>query len=133
MTASQTLLDRYFDAFNRHDPKAVADLFGSDGTYVDPAVSGGVRGSGLEEYLRRHYAAFPDARYEILQIVAGGDGLTACEWRFTGTNSGPLGNAHATNRTVNVPGASVLLAGGDTIAWLHGYFDRRGMLKQLGL
>ena len=133
MKASQTLLDRYFDAFNRHDPKAVAALFGSGGTYVDPAVSGGVRGGGLEEYLRGHFAAFPDARYEIQQIVEGGNGLIACEWRFTGTNSGALGNAQPTHREVNVPGASVLQAGGDTIAWLHGYFDRRGMLKQLGL
>lgn len=133
MTASRTLLDRYFDAFNRHDPKAVATLYGTGGTYVDPAVSGGVRGAGLEEYLRHHYAAFPDARYEIRQIVAGGSGLIACEWRFTGTNGGPLVSAQPTNRTVTVPGASVLQAGEDTIVWLHGYFDRRGMLKQLGL
>lgn len=133
MTTSLAMLDRYFAAFNKHDPKAVAALFGASGTYIDPAVSSGVRGSELEEYLRHHYAAFPDARYEIRQVVEGGNGPIACEWSFTGTRSGVLGNAAPARRAVSVPGASLLQAGEDTIAWLHGSFDRRSMLTQLAL
>jgi len=129
----QSVIDMYFDAFNKHDSEAVAALFARGGTYIDPAVSSGVKGKALREYLQEHYAAFPDARYRLLRIVVNRDGLTACEWRFKGTNTGPVGNSPATNRAVEVPGASILQAKGGKIAWLHGYYDRRNLLKQLGV
>jgi steroid delta-isomerase-like uncharacterized protein len=129
---ARTVIDKYFDAFNKHDPEAVAALFGRGGTYVDSAVSSGVRNQALKDYLRGHYAAFPDARYRVVRTVANRNGLMACEWRFKGTNTGPLGDSPATNRAVDVSGASVLQAKGGKIAWLHGYYDRRNLFRQLG-
>ena len=131
--ASRTLIDAYFRAFNKHDPDTVAALFGKSGAYVDPAASAGVKGRAIKEYLRAHFAAFPDARYRIVRIVTNREGLMAVEWRFRGTNTGPLGDSPATNRSVNVAGASILQARAGKIAWLHGYYDRRNLLKQLGL
>jgi steroid delta-isomerase-like uncharacterized protein len=128
-----TLLDRYFSAFNRHDPEAVSALFGAKGIYVDLAVSAGVSGEALKEYLRSHYAAFPDARYRILRKILRREGPIAVEWRFQGTNTGPLGGRPASNRAVEVHGASFLEARAGKIRWLHGYYDRRGLLRQLGL
>ena len=125
------VLDQYFAEFNRHDAQAVARLFGTSGTYVDPAVPEGVSGPALESYLAGHYRAFPDARYEIVKIASGDGGLVACEWLFTGTNSGPFGKLPPTKRSVRVPGASMLQVDGQRIVWLHGYFDRRSMLRQL--
>lgn len=130
--SAKTTVQAYFDAFNRHDPKAVAALFTNSGTYTDPAVSSGVQGELLEDYLQGHYAAFPDASYQLLQTVCEGDGLAACEWRFKGTNTAALGSLPATNRCVDVMGASVLRLTGDKIESLHGYYDRRHLLKQLG-
>lgn len=130
---ARTVIDIYFDAFNKHDPEAVAALFGREGAYIDPAASAGVKGKALTDYLRGHYAAFPDARYRLLRTIISPNGLMACEWRFKGTNTGALGNSPATNRAVEVPGASVLQAKGGKIAWLHGYYDRRNLLKQLGI
>jgi steroid delta-isomerase-like uncharacterized protein len=132
MSAS-TLIEAYFDAFNKHDPEAVARLFAKGGRYIDSAVSSGVEGEALEDYLKGHYAAFPDASYQVLHTVTGGDGLAACEWLFKGTNTGPLGNSSATNRRAEVRGASILQVSGDKIAWLHGYYDRRHFLKQIGM
>ena len=129
---AKTVIDTYFDAFNKHDPEAVAALFGRGGTYIDPAASSGVKGKALKDYLRGHYAAFPDARYRLLRTIVSANGLMACEWRFKGTNTGALGNSPATNRAVEVLGASVLQAKDGKIAWLHGYYDRRNLLKQLG-
>lgn len=130
---ARIIIDNYFDAFNKHDPEAVAALFARGGTYIDSAVSSGVKGKALTEYLRGHYAAFPDARYRLVQTIANRNGLMACEWRFKGTNTGPLGTSPATNRAVEVPGASILQTKGGKIAWLHGYYDRRNLLKQLGI
>jgi steroid delta-isomerase-like uncharacterized protein len=131
--SARTILEAYFDAFNKHDPEAVAGLFAKGGKYIDSAVSSGVEGKALEDYLQGHYAAFPDASYQLLTTVADTDGLAACEWRFKGTNLGPLGNSPATNRGVEMLGASILRVNGDKIAWLHGYYDRRNLLRQLGM
>lgn len=131
--SARTIMEAYFDAFNKHDAKAVAALFANGGKYVESAVSSGVEGQALEDYLRGHYAAFPDANYQLLQAVVDSGGLAACEWRFKGTNTGPLWNSPATNRGVEVLGASILQVSGDKIAWLHGYYDRRNLLRQLGL
>lgn len=128
-----TIMEAYFDAFNKHDAKAVAALFATGGKYIDSAVSSGVEGQALEDYLQGHYSAFPDATYQILRTIVGSDGLVSCEWRFKGTNAGPLGNSPATNRGVEVPGASILQVANDKITWLHGYYDRRNFLKQLGM
>lgn len=38
-----------------------------------------------------------------------------------------------TGRAVEVLGASILQVKGDKIAWLHGYYDRRSFLRQLGM
>lgn len=131
--SSRTIIDAYFRAFNKHDPEAVAALFGRSGVYIDPAVGAGVKGQALKDYLRAHYAAFPDARYWIVRAVANRDGLMAVEWRFRGTNAGPLGDSLATNRAVNLAGASILQTRASKIAWLHGYYDRRNLLEQVGL
>lgn len=131
--SARTVMDAYFEAFNQHDPQAVAVLFAEGGQYLDSAVGTGVAGKALEHYLQGHYAAFPDASYQILHAVADANGLAACEWRFRGTHKGPLGNAPATHRGVDVQGASFLQVVGDKIAWLHGYYDRRNLLRQLGM
>lgn len=70
-----------------------AGLFGARGTYIDPATSAGVKGRAFSEYLRAHYASFPDARYKVLRVLNGRGGLLACEWRFRGINSGPMGES----------------------------------------
>jgi steroid delta-isomerase-like uncharacterized protein len=131
--SARTVVEAYFDAFNNHDSEAIAELFAKGGRYIDSAVSSGVEGESLKEYLKGHYAAFPDASYQILRTVADSDGLAACEWIFKGTNTGPLGNSPATNRRVEVTGASILQISGDKIGWLHGYYDRRHLLRQLGM
>lgn len=131
--SAKKVMEAYFDAFNKHDPEAVAALFVRGGKYVDSAVSSGVKGKALKDYLRGHYAAFPNASYQLVRTVADRNGLAACEWRFKGTNTGPLGDSPATNRAVSVLGASFLQVKGGKIAWLHGYYDRRNLLKQLGI
>ena len=131
--ARPTIVEQYFKAFNAHNPEAVARLFGRTGKYVDPAVPAGVKGSALIDYLRGHYAAFPDSRYRAVRVISGREGLIGFEWVFKGTHAGPLGSTPATNRAVEIPGASMMSAKKGTISWLHGYFDRRAMLRQLGL
>jgi steroid delta-isomerase-like uncharacterized protein len=130
---AKDVVSAYFKAFNKHDAEAVAGLFAKSGTYIDSAVPSGVKGEAFKTYLRGHYAAFPDGRYRLLRTIEGRGGFVAFEWRFTGTNSGALGTTPATNRPVDICGSSMVQVRNGKIAWLHGYYDRRSMLKQLGV
>ena len=41
-------LDRYFDAWNSHDPALVVAALTDDGTYEDPTTGGPLSGDALE-------------------------------------------------------------------------------------
>ena len=43
----ETALDRYFDAWNSHDPDLVVAALTDDGTYEDPTTGGPISGDAL--------------------------------------------------------------------------------------
>jgi taurine dehydrogenase small subunit len=84
MTPEEDLIQRYFDAFNRHDLEGVMACFHSNPVIVDAT---GVRFEGLDE-VQRHYetgfAAMPDCRCD-LQMMSGNSGHGVAESIFHGT------------------------------------------------
>ncbi|HKF28524.1 MAG TPA: nuclear transport factor 2 family protein [Candidatus Binataceae bacterium] len=86
MTAEEELIERYFDAFNRHDIEAVVACFHPDAVLVGP---NGKRLAGLAEVRRSfetEFAMFPDAHCE-LRLCTGNNGRGVAESVFTGTRS----------------------------------------------
>ena len=83
------MIERYFDAFNRHDIDGVMACFADDVVIID------TQGARLEGHdaVRRHYsegfAAVPDGRC-ALEMMAAHDGRGVAESVFTGT----LTNGH---------------------------------------
>ena len=86
MTAEEELIQRYFDAFNRHDIEGVMACFQDDPVMVDAA---GTRFEGREE-VRRHYetgfALMPDCRCD-LRMLAAHSGHGVAESLFHGTRA----------------------------------------------
>ena len=84
MTFEEELIQRYFDAFNRHDLEGVMACFHSNPLIVDAT---GTRFDGRDE-VQRHYetgfAAMPDCRCD-LQMVTGHSGHGVAESVFHGT------------------------------------------------
>src|SRR6516162_8659356 len=84
MTFEEELIQRYFDAFNRHDLEAVMACFHSHPTIIDAT---GTRFEGRDE-VQRHYetgfAAMPDCRCD-LQMLTGNSGHGVAESIFHGT------------------------------------------------
>ena len=84
MTFEEELIQRYFDAFNRHDLEAVMACFHSHPVLIDAS---GVRFEGRDE-VQRHYeiafAAMPDCRCD-LQMMTGNSGHGVAESIFHGT------------------------------------------------
>ena len=84
MTSEEELIQRYFDAFNRHDLDGVMACFHDHPLIVDPT---GVRFDGREE-VQRHYetgfALMPDCRCD-LRMMTGNSGRGVAESFFHGT------------------------------------------------
>jgi steroid delta-isomerase-like uncharacterized protein len=86
-----TLLDRFADAWNRHDVEALMSVMTEDCVFeasAGPQVSG--RRSEGQQAVRAAYAAvfetFPDAHWaDARHFIAGNRGVS--EWTFSGTQS----------------------------------------------
>jgi steroid delta-isomerase-like uncharacterized protein len=83
------LLDRFADAWNRHDLDALMSMMTEDCLFQASAGPGvdGQRSQGQEAVRAAYaavFAAFPDARWSNPRhVIAGDRGVS--EWTFTGT------------------------------------------------
>ncbi len=123
----------YFDAWNRHDPEAIAATFVQGGTYTDPNVPEGLSGRAIAEYASGLFAAFPDLLFDLDSHSSTDDGVVAARWVMRGTNTGPLRENPPTRGTVALPGADFIAVEGDKVRSVQGYFDRSTFVEQLGL
>jgi hypothetical protein len=87
MTSEEQLINRYFDAFNRHDIEGVMACFQDEAVLVGPD---GKLLAGRAEVRRSYeteFALFPDAHCE-LRLCTGNSGRGVAESLFSGTRSG---------------------------------------------
>jgi hypothetical protein len=86
MTREEELIQRYFDAFNRHDIEGVMACFHDEAVIVAP---NGQRCSGRAEVRRSYeseFATFPDGFCD-LRLCTGNSGRGVAESFFHGTHS----------------------------------------------
>ena len=124
----------YLEAWNLHDPDAVAAFFTTDAVYDDRGAGRVARGS---DAIRRHVAtvqaAFSDLRFELIR-AAHGDEFTAGEWTATMTHSGELEGLKATGRKVRSAGVDVAtIDESGRITHLVSYYDGAEIMRQLAL
>jgi taurine dehydrogenase small subunit len=84
MTPEEELIQRYFDAFNRHDIEAVMACFHEDPATVGPDER---RYQGRDEVRRQYeteFALMPDCRCD-LRLFTGNSGRAVAESYFFGT------------------------------------------------
>jgi len=112
MTAGEELIQRYFDAFNRHDIDAVMACFVEHAVVVDTE---GRRFEGAKE-VRRYYetgfAMIPDGRCD-LRAMAGANDQGVAESLFHGTS--------ARGRVITAVGAEVIEFAGGKIKEIRDY------------
>lgn len=130
---SLAVAQRYFDAWNARDPKAIAASFSPGGTYRDPNVPAGVDAEGAAQYASGLFDAFPDLFFDLSGTGLTADGTVAAQWVMRGTNTQSFMGLPPTNRTVALPGADFIRVEGNGVSSVDGYFDSRTMVEQLGL
>lgn len=118
-------LDRYFDAWNAHDPDGVVAALTDGGTYEDPTTGGPIGGDALAANVAGLVAGFPDLSFEVVAVAPTSDTSAAAEWRMRGTNTGASPMGPATGGTVDLPGADFLAydPGADRISKVVGSFS----------
>ena len=95
-------IEQVFDTLNRRAYDELDEIFHPD--YVDHTPIGDLHGvEAFKDYVRSWIEAFPDARFELQNIVVDGD-LAAWQPRFRGTNTGPLMGMPPTGKSVDVLG-----------------------------
>lgn len=130
---ASALVERLVDAWNSHDPEAVASCYAPDAVSRDVTLTEALHGrqairNAAETYMR----AFPDIAFEIRRIVCDGD-FVCEEWRATGTQQGDLMGLEATGKKGTTLGCNVIEMGEDGL--IHAettYWDAAGLYRQLG-
>jgi predicted SnoaL-like aldol condensation-catalyzing enzyme len=132
--ANKATLRRFYEeVFNAGDLAKVDEFIAADA--VDHSAPPGMTDvrAGLKEWFGMWRAAFPDLRYNVEQMYADGDVVTAV-YRSTGTFKNPVMGMAPTNKSYDVIGVDVIRfdANGKMVEhW--GADDAIKMLNQLGI
>jgi steroid delta-isomerase-like uncharacterized protein len=118
--------------FNQHDVDSAGEYLASD--LVDHNPWPGFPGTlqGFKNGTKAFFAAFPDARVEIDEILSDGDKLIVRN-RLIGTNSGAFMGMPATGKRAEVEGIDIVRMVDGKQAEHWGVFDAAGLMQQLGV
>jgi steroid delta-isomerase-like uncharacterized protein len=133
------LVEEFIAAWNAGDADRAVALLSDDVVWEDVATPEPMRGKGMTRpHLQSRFTAFPDGRTTIKNRVVTEDQVAA-EVEFSGTHTGPLQRAAgapsipATGKKVIGKGAFFVRIRNGKAVEVHNYWDRAGLLIQLGL
>jgi steroid delta-isomerase-like uncharacterized protein len=132
-TTDRDFFDGYLDAWNAHDPAAVARYMADDAIYEDVALGRVLHGpSEIAAFVAEATRASSDFRFEEVSLFAAG-GDYANEWIMIGTNDREVQGVPATGRSFRVRGASGKLDTSGRIVENRDYYNLAEMFAQLGI
>jgi len=124
----------YFHSIVRGDSSPQRRAYADDATITVPGILEDASPDELIAYFEELWAAVPDFRFEVLDIVAEGD-RAACHWRITGTFAGPgqLQGVEATGARIDVRGVDYVQVRGGRIVRNDAYTDGMTLAQQMGV
>jgi steroid delta-isomerase-like uncharacterized protein len=133
-TRDRDFFNGYLDAWNAHDPAAVARYMADDAIYEDVALGRVLHGpSEIAAFVEEATRASSDFRFEEVSLFTAGSNY-ANEWIMIGTNDREVQGVPATGRSFRVRGASVgKLDASRRIAENRDYYNLAEMFAQLGI
>lgn len=127
------LLDRLYDAYNRHDATAVARLYDAAATHEEIAQGQIRRGAeAIAEGLRRFFTWFPDAHWQPqTKLVDPSLGQAAATYFLTATLQARMGPFLPSGQRIALRGVHVLHLEGGRIARSEDFWDAATFQNQL--
>jgi hydroxyacylglutathione hydrolase len=125
---------RYMEAMGRQDLNAAAQYWAPGGIERIVGQPDLLAPHGIQEYFGELFAAFPDWRFEILQMVSE-DELVSVRWRARATFAGPsrFQGFEPNGAQVEMEGCDVLTVRDGLIQHNDAYLDSGDIARQLGL
>ena len=131
--ANKAIVRRYAEeAFNKRKTDLLDEIVSEH--FVDhhlpPDLPSGPEGARL--WFQGAFAAFPDSRLEIKDMIAEGDSV-ATRFEFTGTHQAEFMGIPATGKEFSITGIAVAhIADGKLVEWWENA-DIMGLMQQLGV
>jgi steroid delta-isomerase-like uncharacterized protein len=130
--------DRYFEAWNSHEPEQLLALMHEDCVYDDSAWPRTMRSySDTREFLEFIWRAAPDLRFEREHgpFVHPSEPRSAHYWRANATHTGPLDppGLAPTGRRIELEGCDFLEYRHGKLARLQIVLDMADPMRQLGV
>jgi steroid delta-isomerase-like uncharacterized protein len=127
---TKDLVRRYYDACNRRDFEAIFDCFADD--VVHHSRLSDYPKNGISYAFQATFNAFPDLRWNVVELVAEGDmaaALVECE----ATHQGDYLGAEATGKRVKVFAFDVARVQDGKFVEHRGVLDELHLLAQIGV
>jgi predicted ester cyclase len=130
---TESVARAYFDAVGRRDVEAMAACWEPGSMDVLHGVAELHVPNQLRSWFGQLFAAFPDFRFEVLDVLATGE-KAAVRWHATGTFDGSarFEGLIPNGRTVDVEGCDVLTVRGGLVVRNDAYLNGAEMARQLG-
>ncbi|WP_051620249.1 ester cyclase [Paenibacillus sp. UNC451MF] len=125
------VIQKYIEAWNRHDEDELIRLFIEGGSYQDSATGVPLIGKAIGMYAKSLWMAFPDLRFEPGRLGVQPEGIAFTEWVMSGTNQGPFNGFPSTGNRFSIEGVDIFTIQEDKIASLRGYFNVYHLMQQL--
>jgi glyoxylase-like metal-dependent hydrolase (beta-lactamase superfamily II)/predicted ester cyclase len=123
----------YFEALGRGEADAPRRFYATDGRGHIHGVVGPASAGEASAFFATVFGAFPDWRFEVLDLVAEGD-RAAVRWRARGTFAGPSSflGFEPTGARVDLEGADMVWVRDGRIVRLEAYMNGAELAQQLG-
>jgi glyoxylase-like metal-dependent hydrolase (beta-lactamase superfamily II)/predicted ester cyclase len=123
----------YFEALGRADSDAPRRFYAPDGRGEIHGVTGTIAPDEAVTFFVELFAAFPDWRFEVLDVIAEGD-RAAVRWRARGTFAGPgdFMGFEPNGARVELEGMDRVVVRDGRLVRLDAYMNGAELARQLG-
>lgn len=133
----QAFIDRYNDAWNRHDVDAIVSMHTEDSVFENHTTGDlNVGKDAIRQAISGIFSVFPDLSFETRRQYIRDD-LVVQEWTASGTHLGKMTRSgidvEPTRRTVEYRGMDVIPIRDGLVVRKDVYSDSITLLRQLGL
>jgi steroid delta-isomerase-like uncharacterized protein len=131
-----TAIERYNDAWNRHDVEAIMAMHAPDMVFENHTAGERAEGEAVREHVGAIFAGWPDIAFATRRLYVRDD-LVVQEWTASATHDRELrrGNlvAPPSGRRIEWEGMDVIPFADGLIKRKDVYSDSVGILRQVGL
>jgi steroid delta-isomerase-like uncharacterized protein len=114
-----------------HDLPKLVSLFADNVVYEDTTVHTVLHGKDeLRSFAAGWFKAFPDISFALTSTIISGN-RAAVAWQVTGTQKGDMPGMPASNKSVNLPGVTLIECEGGKITHTADYWDMATNMRQL--